>query len=117
MCEKLKIALTSNLALTQYNLNKQIHVVSDTSDIGFGAAILHKEDARLKSIPHVSSKLLPAEINYSEIEKERLAIIFAIKKFHKYVHRRELILQTDHRPLSAIFASIKGIPTFTANQL
>ena len=52
--------------------------------------------------------LLPAEMNYSQIEKEGLAIMFVIKKFHKYVHGREFILQTDHRPLLAIFGSKKG---------
>ena len=50
-------------------------------------------------------------MNYSHIEKEGLAIIFAIKKFHKYVHGREFILQTDNRPLLAIFGSRKEIPT------
>ena len=76
---------------------------------GFGAVILHKEDVKLKAIQHVSRTLFLAEMNYSQIEKEGLAIIFAIKKFHKYVHGREFILQKDHRPLLAIFGSKKGI--------
>ncbi len=49
--------------------------------------------------------------------KESLALIFAIKKCHKYVHGREFILQTDHRPLLAIFGSKKEIPTHTAKRL
>ena len=89
--EKLKTALTSNLALTHYNPNKQIYVVSDASNSGLGAVILHKEDGKLKPIQYVSRTLLPAEMKYSQIEKEGLAIIFAIKKFHKYVHGREFI--------------------------
>ena len=32
--EKLKTALTSNLALTHYNANKQIYVASDTGNFG-----------------------------------------------------------------------------------
>ena len=52
--EKLKTALTSNLALTHYNPNKQIYVVSDASNSGLGAVILHKEDGKLKPIQYVS---------------------------------------------------------------
>ena len=77
--EKLKTALTSNLALTHYSTNKQIYVASDASNSSLGA----KEDGKLKLIQHTSRTLLPAEINYSRIEKEGLAIIFAIKKFKK----------------------------------
>ena len=99
--------------MTHYNPNKQIYVASDASNSGLGAVILHKEYGKLKPIQHVSRPRLPAEINSSQTEKEGLAIIFAIKKFHKYVHGREFILQTDHRLLSAIFGSEKVIPTPT----
>ena len=109
--------LTSNLALTHYNTNKHIYVACDASNFGFGAVILHKEDGKLKPIQHVSRTLLPVEMNYSQIEKEGLAIIFAIKKSHKYVQSREFILQMDHRLLLAIFGSKKVIPTHTANCL
>ena len=85
--------------------------------LGLGAVILHEKDGKLKLIQHASRALLPAEMNYLQIEKEGLAIIFAIKKFHKYVHIRKFILQMDHRPLLAIFGSKKGIPTLTANHL
>ena len=110
--EKLKTVLTPNLALTHYNPNKQIYVASNTSNFGLGAVILHKKDGKLKQIQQESRMLLLAEMNYSQIEKEDLAIRFAIKKFHKYVHIRECILQ-----MLAIFGSKKGIPTYTANHL
>ena len=103
--------------MTHNNPNKQIYVASNASNSGLGAVILHKEDGKLKPIQHASRMLLPAEMNYSQIEKEGLAIIFAIRKFHKYIHSREFILQTDRRPLLAIFGSKKGIPTYTANRL
>ena len=112
--EKLKTALTSNLALIHYNPNKQIYVASYS---GLRVVILHKEDGKLKLIQDASRTLLTEEINYLQIEKEGLAIILAIKKFHKYVHSREFILQTDHHPLLEIFGSKKGIPSHTANRL
>ena len=50
--EKLKTALTSNLAL---------YVASDASNFGLEVVILHKEDGKLKPIQHVSRMLLPAD--------------------------------------------------------
>ena len=115
--EKLKTLLTSNSALTHYNPNKQIYIASDSRNSGLEAVILHKEDGKLKPLQHVLRMLLSVEMNYLLIEKESLALIFAIKKCHKYVHGREFILQTDHRPLLAIFGSKKGVPTHTEDRL
>lgn len=44
---------------------------------------------------------------YSQIEKETLAITFACEKFRHFVYGREIIIETDHRPLVAIAS--KGI--------
>ena len=42
--------------------------------------------------------------------------IFGIKKFHKFIHSRWFVLQTDHCPLISILASKKGILAHTANR-
>lgn len=71
----------------------------------------------MKPIAHASKTLLPAEKNYSQIEKEALSIMFAVKKFHRFIHGREFLLQTDHKPLITIYGSKKGLPLHTANRL
>ena len=87
-------------------------------NITVGACILYKwKDGKVRPIPHASKSLLPAERNYSQIEKEALAIIFAVTKFNRFIHGRRLTLQTDHKPLVTIFGSGKGLPTFTAYSL
>lgn len=44
-------------------------------------------------------KLLADERNYSTIEREGLALIFAIQEFKMYMSGKEFILCTEHRPL------------------
>ena len=46
--------------------------------------------------------------NYAQIEKENLAICYACHKFHKYIFGKEVYVQTDHRPLGAVFKKSLG---------
>ena len=108
---KIKKTLTSDLSLTHYNPTHNIIVVSDASPYSIGACILHKlPDGSRKAVAHASRSLLPAEKQSSKIEKEVLGIIFAVTKFHWYLHERRFILQTDYKPLITIFGSKKGLP-------
>ena len=78
--EEIKKCLLSDLALAHFDPQKELIVASDASDYGLGAVLLHRlEDGSTKPIAHASRSLLPAERNYSQIEKESLAIIYAIK--------------------------------------
>ena len=66
---------------------------------------------------HAARSLTPAERNYSQVEKEALALIFAVKKFHKMQFGRHFTLLTDHKPLLSIFGSKKSIPVYSASRL
>jgi len=59
-------------------------------------------DGREHPVAYVSRALGVSEQNYSVIEKELLAMIFALKKFRTYVYGTQIIMYTDHNPLQYI---------------
>ena len=49
-----------------------------------------------------SKKLLKREQAYSVIEKECLALVWAVRKFHVYLYGKQFEIETDHHPLAYI---------------
>lgn len=113
-----KTLLATELQLAHYDPQQKIVVSADASLIGLGATISHVFPGGLQRvIQHASRALTETESRYSQIDREGLAIIFAVKKIHKMIFGRHFTLQTDHRPFLHIFGSKKGISTVTANRL
>ena len=74
-------------------------------------------DGSEKPIAFASKSLAKSQEGYSQIDKEALSIIWAVKKFHYYLMGKEFTLITDHKPLVYIFSPDKGIPVMSAARL
>ena len=84
----------------------------------WGAVLSHvSDDGEEKPIAYASRSLSASEQNYSMIEKEALAIVFGIKKFHQYLFGRHFSLLTDHRPLTLLLGPKRGIAVLVAFRL
>ena len=80
--------------------HKKPYVVrTDASDYGLGAVLLQEHDGQLYPVCYASKKLSDRERRYHIMEKECMAIVFAVKKFVNYIYGTEFVLQTDHQPL------------------
>lgn len=89
-------------SITCYDLNKPLFVASDASKSGIGFVLSH--DKEQKQIVWVGSRVLSqAEENYSNIEREALAIVEATKYFHRFIAGRHFTILSDHAPLKYIF--------------
>ncbi|EYC28568.1 hypothetical protein Y032_0007g3292 [Ancylostoma ceylanicum] len=116
--DRIKATLKSDLLLTHFNPGLPIIVAADVSNYGIGVVLSHRSpNGSEKAKYHASRALTSTQQKYSQIEKEALALIFAVQKFHRFVHGRHFTLRTDHKPLLAIFGSKKGVPVYSANCL
>ena len=77
-------------------------VQTDASAYAIGAALLQDVDGCLLPVCYASRKMQPRETRYSGIEREGLAIIFALKTFDQYLYGKEFVLCTDHSALEYI---------------
>ena len=114
----LKTILSIDTVLAHYDPSQQIGTSCDASASGIGAVLFHRfQDGGGRHISNASKTLTDAQGRYSQIQKEALAIIFALKKFHQYICERNFILVTDHKPLLALFGPTKPTPALAANRL
>ena len=98
--QKLKQCLSQPPVLRLPDFNRLFILKVDASETGLGAALMQNFDGGEFPVAYASRKLLPRERNYATIEKECLAIIWAVKKFEFYLYGRVFEIHTDHQPLT-----------------
>ena len=114
----MKDALQEDALLVHIDPYKPLIVACDASQYGHGAVLSHKMDNdKERPVAFASRTLKPAEKKYSQLEKEGLAIIFAVNKFHRYIYGRHFIIESDHKPLSFLFSELKGIPVLASSRI
>ncbi|XP_011688911.1 PREDICTED: uncharacterized protein LOC105450661 [Wasmannia auropunctata] len=96
--KRLKEVLMKAPVLANFDINKEITIQTDASSKGLGACLLQLG----KPIFFASRSLTESEIQYAQIEKEMLAIVFATQKFKNYIYGKKVTVWTDHKPLITI---------------
>ena len=66
-------------------------------------------------IAYASRTLNEYEKRYGQIDKEALAIMFGLKRFHLYLYGRHFTIQTNHKPLERIFGPKTAIPLLASS--
>ena len=103
----LKAALSSQPVLKLPDPGATFVLRTDASLHGLGAVLLQYQKECPHPVAYASRKLLDREKRYSTIERECLAVVFAISRFDFYLRGKEFILEVDHKPLLHL-ATFKG---------
>ncbi|KAJ8349046.1 hypothetical protein SKAU_G00276370 [Synaphobranchus kaupii] len=107
-----KELLQADDMLAHFDEKKPLAVVCDASPYGLGALLFHMEpDGQEAPICFTSRTLTSTERNYALIDKEALAVIFAVKKFHQYLSGCHFVIYTDHKTLSGLLHHCKPMPS------
>ena len=97
--KELKERVTISPILRMADLGKPFILRTDASNVGLGAVLLQEHEDGKFPVAYASRKLLQRERNYSVVEKECLAVVWGVQKFHTYLYGKKFLLETDHMPL------------------
>ena len=103
--DSIKDAISSAATLNHFNPKFETIVQVDASKKGLGAALIQIDPAdpgQERIVSFASKTLTNVEQRYANIEREYLAVVFGVEKFHTYLDGSKFVVQSDHSPLEKI---------------
>ena len=96
---KTKEEISKNVTLSYFNPKSETTLQTNASKKGLGAVILQNS----KPVMFASRALTGAEKNYQNLDRECLAMIWGMEKFHYFLYGKQFTLETDQKPLVSIY--------------
>ena len=100
-----KLSNVSKPISKMVEISKPFTLQVDTSDLGIklqeenGKKELQEENGKKVPVAYASRKLKQTERSYAVIEKECLALVWAVQKFSRYLYGTPFTVETNHCPL------------------
>ena len=91
--------------LCMYDPGAETKLSSDPSSYGLGEVLLQLQRDGWKPVVYASRSLTETERCYAQIEQEALAITWACEKFSEYILGKQILIETDHKPLVPLLSS------------
>ena len=102
--ESCKTMLMNDPVLQHPDFTKPFVLTTDASNVAISGILSQGPIGNDLPIAYASRTLNPAETNYSTIERELLAIVWATKYFRPYLYGTRFKIVTDHKPLQWLFS-------------
>ena len=101
--ENVKKSISASSLLVHYSHDLHLVLEVDASPYSIGGCFYHvSKSGEQLPVYFVSRALTSAEKNYSQIDREGLAIVFAVKRLHQFLNGQHFSIQTDHEPFIRI---------------
>ena len=107
--DKAKTQLQSSDALVHYDPEKELVVSCH--------ACGELKEGSERPVAYPSRTLFKAERDYGHLDKEALALVFAVKKFHHFLYGRNFKIYTDHKPLLGLLHPEKATPLMASSRM
>lgn len=101
--QKLKRALISPPILKYPDFEREFKVTVDASSLGCGGVLTQEYEGIDMPVTYVSKTFKKGELNKPVIEKELIAIHFAVTTLRPYLYGRKFIVKSDHKPLIYLY--------------
>lgn len=90
--------------------NQPFEIMCDASDFVVGVVLGQRKHKRLHMIYYARRTLGATKLNYATNEKELLAVVFTIDKFHSYLVGANIIIYTNHASFQYLLNKMDAKP-------
>lgn len=100
--KQIKEALIKDCELCQFDPHKEHKLMVDASSIAVGGMLLQLEDGNWRPVSYFGKKLAKHQLAYTITEKECLAVIVGVRKYHAFLAGKKFVIISDHCALCAL---------------
>ena len=105
----MKKIINNKLKLAIPTEKGQYVLYTDASDIGISGVLNQVQNGKEVPILCISKKLSLAQRKYAVVEKECLAIVWAINRLQKYLLGNHFVIRSDHKALQWLLHNHTGL--------
>jgi hypothetical protein len=106
----LKSALVSAPIIQPPDLSQPFEIMCDASDYAVGAVLGQRKEGLVQAVYYASKTLNEVQLNYANMEKELLVVVFAFEKLRSYIVNSKVIVYTDHMAIKYLLAKKDAKP-------